>query len=136
MRQAHVLRYREIPVIGGAGGITTTPLVSESVGATNITTGVTVFPPAAELRVHSHNTDEQVTVIEGEATVEIEGREEALRPYDTTFVPAGLFHRFLNRSDRPARILWIYTGIDVTRTLAETGETVGHLSGSDISGRQ
>lgn len=135
MRQAHVLRFQQIPVVGGAGGITTTPLVSESVGATNITTGVTLFPPGSALRLHSHNTDEQVTVIEGEATVEIEGREEVLHPYDTTFVPAGLFHRFFNGGDMPMCILWIYTGIDVTRTLAETGETVGHLSGSDISGQ-
>ena len=133
MRQPRVLRFKQITPVAGRGGMEATPLVSKSVGATNITTGVNLFPPGTGLALHCHNTDEQVTVIEGEATVEIDGREEVLHPYDTTFVPAGLFHRFFNRSGENMRILWIYTGIEVTRTLADTGETVGHLSGSDIS---
>ena len=134
MRKPHLLRFDTIPVIGGAERISTKPLVSESIGATNVTTGVTLFPPKTELVLHSHNVDEQVTVVEGKATVQIGERYETMHPYDTTFVPAGLVHRFLNQSGHPMRILWVYTGIGVTRTLAATGETLGHLSGSDISG--
>jgi|SRR3990172_6114918 len=132
MRRPHVLCFGSLARLDGAGGIATTPLVSEAVGATNVTTGSTLFPPGTGLALHSHNTDEQVTVIEGEATVQIEETRKVLHPYDTTFIPSGIFHRFFNQSSNPVRILWIYTGVGVTRTLAETGETVSHLSGSDI----
>jgi len=50
-----------------------------------------------------------------------------MTPRDTTFVRAGVPHRFLNQSDRPMTIYWIYAAGQVTRTFAETGVTVDHL---------
>lgn len=32
------------------------------------------------------------------------------------------------------RILWVYGGTYVTRTIAETGETIEHLSAADLTG--
>ena len=42
--------------------------------------------------------------------------------YDTTFIPAGVPHRFINRGKDKMRILWVYSSIQVTRTYVETGE--------------
>ena len=46
--------------------------------------------------------------------------------------PEGREHAFRNRGEGPMRILWIYGASRVTRTFAETGETVEHLSEQDL----
>jgi quercetin dioxygenase-like cupin family protein len=86
--------------------------------------GVTSFPPGTGIRLHSHNTIEQVTIIEGEGVAVLNGEEIPARPYDTTQIPAGEIHRFVNTGSTPMRILWVYGSTHVTRTYADTGETV------------
>lgn len=86
--------------------------------------GVTTFPPGSSIRLHSHNTIEQVTVLEGEGVAVINGEEITARPYDTTQIPPGEFHRFINTGSTLMRILWVYGSTHVTRTFADTGETV------------
>ncbi len=134
MAKAHLFRFDEIPSVDRGEGISTKPFVSKTVGSTTLTNGVTTFPPGAALRLHSHNCDESVTLIEGEGVVEINGKQFPIKPFDTTFVPAGIPHRFLNTSPRPMRILWNYTSVNVTRTFADTGETVSQLGPGDKGG--
>ena len=134
MALSRVFKFDQIPLVPRGGGVETKPLLNESVGAAGITSGITTFPPGAAIRLHSHNTEEMVTILEGDGVVEIEGRETEVGRYDTTFVPPGLFHRFINRSDSIMRILWVYGSIHVTRTFADTGETVDHLSEQDKGG--
>ena len=134
MVQPRIFKFEEISPVGRGGGIETKPMLSEAVGAAGITSGITTFPPGAAIRLHSHNTEEMVTILEGDAVVEVEGRETGLSRYDTTFVPPGVFHRFINRSGSIMRILWVYGSTHVTRTFADTGETVDHLSEQDKGG--
>lgn len=86
--------------------------------------GVTSFPPGTSIRLHSHNTIEQVTVIEGEGLAELNGEQQPARPYDTTQIAPGELHRFINTGSAKMRILWVYGSTSVTRTFADTGETV------------
>jgi quercetin dioxygenase-like cupin family protein len=65
-----------------------------------------------------------VTVWEGEGLAELNGERVAARPYDTTQIAPGEWHRFINTGDGPMRILWVYGSTEVTRTFADTGETV------------
>ena len=109
----------------------TTPLVGKAVANINLTKGVTSFPPGTAMPFHYHNCAELVTLLEGEAEVEIEGEIHRLNRFDTTFVAAGKSHRFKNIGAGQMSILWIYDSADVTRTFTETGETVAHLSAED-----
>jgi quercetin dioxygenase-like cupin family protein len=133
MSDGFIIEIDDIRIVERGGGIRTQPLVipSRFAGA-RITSGMTVFPPGKGAPMHSHNCDEQVTLMEGMGEVEIDGRITAIKQYDTTYIPADLPHRFENTGDGPMRILWIYTTDHVTRTFTDTGETVEHLSGADL----
>jgi mannose-6-phosphate isomerase-like protein (cupin superfamily) len=81
--------------------------------------------------LHTHNVEETVLVLEGQATAVIGEAGFELLPGDATWVPAGVPHRFANRGKGPMRIYWVYGGREVTRTICATGETFEHLSDQD-----
>ncbi|MFJ9558430.1 cupin domain-containing protein [Streptomyces fuscichromogenes] len=119
-----VLRPAELPAFSRGGGARTIPLVTQAVGAEVFLTGQTLFDGGAGIALHTHNCPESVTILEGDAIVEIDGTEHRVTRFDTTYVPAGTPHRFRNASDtEPMRILWIYASVDATRTIVETGVT-------------
>jgi quercetin dioxygenase-like cupin family protein len=123
-RKAAILRPAEIPARERGGGAKTIPLVTRRTGATSFINGITIFAPNAAIPLHSHNCDESVMLLEGQAFAEIDGVQHELQPGDTTFIPANLPHRFINRSSTEAmKILWIYASVDATRTIVETGDT-------------
>ena len=134
MSRARIIKFAEIPVVPRGSGVETKPLLLESTDAQTFVSGVSTFPIGAALKSHKHNTEEMVVLLEGEATVEVDGRRYDLVPYDASHIPAGTFHRFINRGGTPMRILWVYGSTHVTRTFADTGETVEHLSEKDKGG--
>ena len=62
-----------LPVVDRGNGIQTTPLITKELGSKHIATGITRFPVGAKVPMHSHNCDEQVTIL-GEADAEIDGQ--------------------------------------------------------------
>lgn len=119
-----VLRPSARPAFDRGNGIRTTPLVTRATGATEFINGITRFDPGAAVPLHFHNCDESVVLLSGEAVAEIAGQEQAIAVHDTTFIPAGVHHRFRNASvTEPMTILWTYASIDADRTIVATGET-------------
>jgi quercetin dioxygenase-like cupin family protein len=123
-RRATVLKPDQIKSHDRGGGARTTPLVVPSIGATGFINGITEFAAGAAIAFHSHNCEESVVLLEGDAMLDIEGQEIRLKPLDTTWIPPNVPHRFRNMSaDKAMKILWIYASTQATRTLVETGET-------------
>lgn len=121
---ANLIQYGDQPPVARGDGIESVALTPQPFSDQGFIMGTTSFPPGTGLRLHYHNCIEQVTVLEGEARAELNGRQFAVGPYDTTQVPAGEPHRFINAGAGTMRILWVYGAVHVTRTFPETGETV------------
>jgi len=116
-----ILKPDELPVNDRGNGARTIPLVTRSCGSTSMINGITEFDPGARVGAHYHNCEESVMVIEGDAVAEIDGVRHHLKTGDTTWLPAGVPHRFLNESNAPMRIFWTYADIDATRTMVDSG---------------
>jgi putative monooxygenase len=107
-------------------GIWVKKLAVPETGTESISVGVATFEPGASLPCHIHGCEESITIIEGEAVVEFGGRRVRLKPYDTSHMPAGTPHRFLNASQTETMsILWVYASADMGRTLVDPGECAG-----------
>ena len=129
-----ILHPPDIPTLERGAGVRTTPLVGRwNRDANQLTTGVTAFEPGTAIPLHTHNVEETIMLLAGEATVVIEDKTYELHAGDVTWVPAGVAHYFRNRGAGPLRIYWVYAGRDVTRTIVATGETFEHLSAQDLN---
>jgi len=127
----HILRFDQLEVVDRGTGVKTRLLVHKGLGSEHLTSGFTRFDPGARIALHWHNCDESVVIAEGKAVAEVDGQRFEMTPFDTTFVKAGVPHRFLNESDQPMAIIFTYASSNVTRTFADTGVTVEHMSVDD-----
>ncbi len=121
---AELIKFDDVDPVSRGDGIESVPLTPNPLEGQGFVMGVTSFPPGTSIRLHSHNTIEQVTVIEGDGLAELNGERLPARPYDTTQIAPGEQHRFINTGSGTMRILWVYGDTHVTRTFADPGETV------------
>ena len=118
-----LFRFDQAPTVTRGGGIESVELTAPPLDDQCFIMGITTFPPGTSIPIHCHNTVEQVTLIEGSGLAEIDGEQFPVSHFDTTQVPAGQFHRFINNSTSVMRILWVYGDTHVTRTFTD-GRTV------------
>ena len=119
------LPFSEVPKIPRGRGIVNHLIASKQIGARNIHSGITFIPPNTSVPDHSHNTEEQVTVIKGSLKIILNGDQEVIcNSYDSTFISSNVQHELINDTDEEVHALIIYGSADVTRTFTGTGETV------------
>jgi quercetin dioxygenase-like cupin family protein len=68
------------------------------------------FGAGGELPCHTHDYDESITIIRGQAICQVAGAEYSLSDRATALVPRGRPHRFRNPSDEPMAMIWVYAG--------------------------
>jgi len=94
-------------------------------------TGISKLPVGVTAPRHSHNAEEQVTVLEGRVKIMLGDSEQICGRFDSTFISAGVEHELVNVGDDTAYVLVVYGSPDVDRTFAASGETVGIGSDGD-----
>jgi len=120
-----VFDCRKLPSIDRGDGIRTVSIIGrESVKNCQISTGTTEFPASTSLPMHCHNVGESILVLFGEAVLCIDEMEYHIAAGDSTWVPAGKFHRIKNRGTGMMKIYWTYCGNLVFRTNMSTGRTI------------
>ena len=129
--QIHHLPFAGLPVVERGQNIVNYLIANKNLGARNIHSGITKLPVQGVVPRHSHNAEEQVTVLEGKLRIRLDSQDFDCEPYDSTFISAGVPHEFSNIGDSPALVMVIYGSAEVTRTFASTGETVAIGSDRD-----
>ena len=103
-------------------------LFAKRFGALGICGGYGLFGPGASLPCHTHHYDESITIVSGEALCQVQGKQYVLSALDTAFVPEGRPHRFINASEKPMAMIWVYAGDEPDRTLVEPGYCSGSMN--------
>jgi quercetin dioxygenase-like cupin family protein len=97
-------------------------------GTVGICGGYGRFQPGSSLPCHIHHCDESITIVEGKAICLVQGNRYQLSGCDTAFVPKGLPHRFVNESEAPMAMIWVYASTEPERTLIESAYCDGTLA--------
>jgi quercetin dioxygenase-like cupin family protein len=114
----HVIRFR-LSEHRSRKGAVAVPMLTEAHRASNISGGITTFSPGAKVQLHSHNTEEMLTVLQGRASIQADGDQFEAEPFDVCYLPAGSFHRVTNIGDSELRLLWIYGSSRPVRILGD-----------------
>ena len=83
---------------GHFGGALSKPLVRpETTGSRLVDYRISTYQPMAYVETHAHKVQEQIYhVLEGEGSMEIEGRRQIVRRHDVVFIPPGVSHSIRN----------------------------------------
>ncbi len=72
--------------------------------------GYGLFAPGGRLPAHIHDFDESICIVQGTATCVVEGRTYQQSNLSTALQPRGRVHYFINKSNAPMGMLWVYAG--------------------------
>jgi len=83
---------------GHFGGALSKPLVRpETAGSRLVDYRISTCQPMAYVETHAHKVQEQIYhVLEGEGSMEIEGKRQVVRKHDVIFIPPGVSHSIRN----------------------------------------
>jgi len=113
MAKRFFVRAADVPTYHPANhsGTTNRRLIGpETVGAKNVEVLLGVIEKGEGATTHAHPGMEQVCyLLEGSATVELEGERREMRPGDACYFPADKMHKFTATSEQPAKVLVIYS---------------------------
>jgi len=129
-KNINILKWDDIPRVKRGRGIVNHPIATKELGAKAIHSGITIMPAHTRVPAHTHNAEEQVTILQGRMTIILDGDQEVVcGKYDSTFIGADVRHELINDFDEEVHALITYGSPDVNRTFSDTGETV--ILGSD-----
>jgi quercetin dioxygenase-like cupin family protein len=130
--QIHHLRFAELPAIKRNDEVVNFVIAGPKQSTKNFKTSITRMRARSSVPRHSHNCEEQVTVLEGRVKFVLGDKVFECGRYDSTYISAGVQHEFANVGEGDALVMVIYGASHVTRTFADTGETVEVGSARDV----
>lgn len=131
----HIFSGNRAPMKKSPPGVLLRTFVSTACGARSFYTGTATFLPGAELPFHTHQVSEAVTVLEGYATVIVEGRRYRLGPLDSLHLPAFVAHSVKNDDLDSAMIAHsTFAEPQPTRVLTSKAFDVQHRSADSPTG--
>ncbi len=88
--------WKQFP--GHFGGALSKPLVRpETTSSRRVDYRISTYQPMAYVETHTHKVQEQIYhVLEGEGSMEIEGKRTIVRKHDVIFIPPGVSHSICN----------------------------------------
>lgn len=89
-------------------GVRLATLASAEKGAQNLTTATALLNPGARIPCHRHPHSEVVVVMQGQATILLEGRRYTLTAFDALHIPQGVAHRTMNSTDQPLQLIAVF----------------------------
>ena len=131
-QQIHHLPYATLPAVKRNDEIVNFVIAGPKQRTANIKSGITRMRPGSVVPRHSHNAEEQATVLEGKVRFVLGDKVVECGRYDSTYISAGVEHEFSNVGAGDALVMVIYGASHVTRTFSETGETVDLGSERDV----
>ena len=81
-----------------------------------------LVPPMFENGLHTHDQSEVFHVIEGEARLHVEGRDQTLGPGMSGYVPGGAVHGFANDGDEVCHVIAVMTPAGAEGFFREVGQ--------------
>jgi putative monooxygenase len=115
------------PAVDASPGVRLVSFASQQCGATGFSTGLAIFKPGSCLVYHTHACSESVTILRGEAEIQIEGRAYHMGPLDCAHFPAGVPHQVSNADSRTELIAHTaFASTQPTRDITNIPFTVQH----------
>ena len=122
--EIHHLPFASLPAIKRNDAIVNYVIAGPKQGTQNIKSGITRMRAGSVVPRHTHNCEEQATVLEGQVRFVIGDKVVVCGPYDSTYISGGVQHEFSNAGENDALVMVIYGASNVLRTFTDTGETV------------
>ncbi|MQF70069.1 cupin domain-containing protein [SAR202 cluster bacterium AD-804-J14_MRT_500m] len=97
----------------------TRSLVDSSNGAISLTITEMIINPGYIGHLHTHNTEQAITVLEGSIQLIAEDQIQTVRSGHTLFAPAGTPHKLVNNTWIPARLHVVYPSITLKTNYLE-----------------
>ena len=73
MSKYNILNFKDLHVVKRGKGVESVGLIRKELGSKVFSSGITNIPSGVSIPLHSHNVDEQITILEGRGVAEVEG---------------------------------------------------------------
>lgn len=97
-------------------GLESYAIVDAAHGSDALRVGELTIAPMTRVPRHAHtNTEEAMVLLEGTLEAQVGSQRMTIEAGDLVLAPAGSVHGFLNRTDQPARLLYVFPRHDPDR---------------------